>query len=442
MPARGRVRRAAPVPGNHRRAPRRPRARCATCTSRARSSPSRPTSSRSCCSPRRGSGAPTSWSAPRSGSACRSATAARTRGSSRRATSTSAACPAGSSACRSTPPGGRRCGSRSRRASSTSAARRRRATSAPRRCCSPSSPGMYAVYHGPDGLRAIAERVHRLTRGRCAVRLRAGGVEVRARRVLRHDHGARARAGRRDPGAAARERRASTSARRRRHARHRARRDDDRRRSSTRSCDAFGVEPARPERVRADTIRARLAATRTSEILTHPVFRTYHSETQMLRYLRRLADRDLALDRTMIPLGSCTMKLNATTEMMPITWPEFAAIHPFAPVEQAAGYRELFADLERALCEITGYDAVSLQPNAGSQGELAGLLAIRAYHASRGEQAAHRLPDPGVGARHQRGERGDGGHARGRGQVRRRRQRRLRRPQGEGARARRRPRRR
>ena len=106
----------------------------------------------------------------------------------------------------------------------------------------------------------------------------------------------------------------------------------------------------------------------------------------MLRYLRRLADRDLALDRTMIPLGSCTMKLNATTEMMPITWPEFADMHPFAPVDQAAGYAELFADLEAALCEITGYDAVSLQPNAGSQGELAGLLAIRGVPREQGQR--------------------------------------------------------
>jgi glycine dehydrogenase len=124
---------------------------------------------------------------------------------------------------------------------------------------------------------------------------------------------------------------------------------------------------------------------RTSDILTHPVFRTHHSETQMLRYIRRLGDRDLALDRTMIPLGSCSMKLNATAEMIPITWPGFADVHPFAPPEQSEGYAELFAELEAALCEITGYDAVSLQPNAGSQGELAGLLAIRAYHASRGE---------------------------------------------------------
>ncbi len=115
------------------------------------------------------------------------------------------------------------------------------------------------------------------------------------------------------------------------------------------------------------------------------MFHRYQSETELLRYLRRLADRDLALDRTMIPLGSCTMKLNGTTEMVPITWPEFARLHPFAPLEQAGGYRQLFADLEAWLAEITGYDAVSLQPNAGSQGEFAGLLAIRAYHRDRGE---------------------------------------------------------
>ncbi|MER2528789.1 MAG: aminomethyl-transferring glycine dehydrogenase [Candidatus Competibacter denitrificans] len=125
------------------------------------------------------------------------------------------------------------------------------------------------------------------------------------------------------------------------------------------------------------------ALARTSAFLTHPVFNTYHSETEMLRYLRFLADRDLALDRCMIPLGSCTMKLNATTEMIPITWPEFANLHPFAPLDQAQGYAELFADLERMLVACTGYDAVSLQPNAGSQGEYAGMMAIRAYHASR-----------------------------------------------------------
>jgi glycine dehydrogenase len=124
---------------------------------------------------------------------------------------------------------------------------------------------------------------------------------------------------------------------------------------------------------------------RDSDFLTHPVFHTHRSETAMLRYLRRLADFDIALDRSMIPLGSCTMKLNAAAEMEPISWLEFAGLHPFAPAEQAAGYLELIGGLEDALAEITGYDAVSVQPNAGSQGELAGLLAIRQYHASRGE---------------------------------------------------------
>jgi glycine dehydrogenase len=130
------------------------------------------------------------------------------------------------------------------------------------------------------------------------------------------------------------------------------------------------------------------ALVRSSPFLTHPVFHRYRSETEMLRYLRRLADRDLALDRTMIPLGSCTMKLNATSEMIPVTWPEFGGLHPFAPTKQAAGYRRMIQELERMLCAVTGYDAVSLQPNAGSQGEYAGLLMIRAYHASRSE--AHR----------------------------------------------------
>jgi glycine dehydrogenase len=124
---------------------------------------------------------------------------------------------------------------------------------------------------------------------------------------------------------------------------------------------------------------------RTTTFLSHPVFSSYRSETAMLRYLRRLADRDIALDRSMIPLGSCTMKLNAAAEMEAISWPEFAGLHPFAPAEQALGYRQLIGELAGALAEITGYDAVSLQPNAGSQGELAGLLAIRGYHRSRNE---------------------------------------------------------
>jgi glycine dehydrogenase len=127
------------------------------------------------------------------------------------------------------------------------------------------------------------------------------------------------------------------------------------------------------------------ALKRATSFLTHPVFHAHRSETEMLRYMRKLSDRDLALDRAMIPLGSCTMKLNATTEMMPLTWPEFATLHPFVPREQAAGYHALFARLEKWLCDITGYDAISLQPNSGAQGEYAGLLAIRAYHEARGE---------------------------------------------------------
>jgi glycine dehydrogenase len=124
---------------------------------------------------------------------------------------------------------------------------------------------------------------------------------------------------------------------------------------------------------------------RTTSFLEHPTFEAYHSETEMLRYLRRLSDKDIALDRSMIPLGSCTMKLNATSEMIPISWPEFSNIHPFAPKEQATGYSILIEQLEQMLCSITGYDEISLQPNAGSQGEYAGLLAIRGYHKSRGE---------------------------------------------------------
>lgn len=128
------------------------------------------------------------------------------------------------------------------------------------------------------------------------------------------------------------------------------------------------------------------AALRSDAVLTHPIFNRYHSETEMLRYLRKLADRDIALDRAMIPLGSCTMKLNATAEMIPVTWPEFGQIHPFAPADQVAGYHAMINQLEEMLCDITGYDAMSLQPNAGSQGEYAGLLAIRGYHHARGDQ--------------------------------------------------------
>jgi len=124
---------------------------------------------------------------------------------------------------------------------------------------------------------------------------------------------------------------------------------------------------------------------RSSEFLTHPVFNSHHSETDLMRYMRKLQDKDLALDRTMIPLGSCTMKLNAATELIPVTWPGFARIHPFVPLDQAQGYQQLIVELEQMLCACTGYDAISLQPNAGSQGEYAGLLAIKSYHESRGE---------------------------------------------------------
>jgi glycine cleavage system P protein (glycine dehydrogenase) len=244
--------------------------------------------------------------------------------------------------------------------------------------------GMYAVYHGPDGLRAIAARVHNLA-VRLSMLLRRGGVEQRS--AVFFDTLSAIVPGRADAVIAAAAERGINL----------RRIDDDTVGISVDETTtdeivlevgrAFGVDVDSP--VLDATTPGHGAAwwARTTEILVHPVFRTYHSETQMLRYLRRLADRDLALDRTMIPLGSCTMKLNATTEMMPITWPEFANLHPFAPPEQAEGYAELFSGLEAALCEITGYDSVSLQPNAGSQGELAGLLAIRAYHAGRGQAA-------------------------------------------------------
>jgi glycine dehydrogenase len=236
---------------------------------------------------------------------------------------------------------------------------------------------MYAVYHGPDGLRAIAKRVHdhalalaggltaagvgtthqaffdtvtAVVPGRAASIVAAAAANGVDLRLVDADHVSIA-------------------------------------------CDetttdahvatvlaAFGAQPAGAAECGARPLG------RISGYLTHPVFRTHRSETAMLRYLRKLSDRDYALDRGMIPLGSCTMKLNATTEMEPVTWPEFGDIHPFAPASRTGGYEALVAQLEGWLAEITGYDAVSVQPNAGSQGELAGLLAIRGYHRSRGEQ--------------------------------------------------------
>ena len=240
---------------------------------------------------------------------------------------------------------------------------------------------MYAAYHGPEGLRAIATGVRERAL-RLAASLAGAGVDV-VDRVFFDTLTVRV------PGQAddwvARALAAGINIRRV---------DADTVGISVdetttdadlaRLLGALGIELAAPV---ADPAVAGLpdGLRRTSPYLAHPIFHDYRSETEMLRYLRRLSDRDLALDRTMIPLGSCTMKLNATSEMEPITWPGFANIHPFAPIDQAEGYLRLITDLESLLCEVTGYDAVSLQPNAGSQGEFAGLLAIRAYHRSRGE---------------------------------------------------------
>jgi len=237
--------------------------------------------------------------------------------------------------------------------------------------------GLYACWHGPEGLRAIAGRVNELA-GRLAASLIAAGTTLvnstwfdtvtasvpgRADDVLEaaRERGLNLRRINGDTVSVSFDE-TSTLA------------------TLEQVAAAFGVgvesEPARgiPKDV-----------ARTAELLAHPVFTSYRSEHEMLRYIRRLSDLDLALDRTMIPLGSCTMKLNPTSAMIPITWPEFAEIHPFVPPDQAKGYHRLAEDLEWMLIEITGFDAVSLQPNAGSQGELAGLLAIRAYHRSKGD---------------------------------------------------------
>ncbi|WP_037604356.1 aminomethyl-transferring glycine dehydrogenase [Streptacidiphilus rugosus] len=245
---------------------------------------------------------------------------------------------------------------------------------------------MYAVYHGPDGLAQIASRTHRYA-SVLAEGLRRGGVEV--------VHGAffdtvTARV----TGRAAEVVEAARAAGVNLYA---ASAD-----LVSAACDetttradlaavwaAFGVSGEQD----VDALDAEAGASlpeallRSDEYLTHPTFHAHRSETGMLRYLRKLADKDYALDRGMIPLGSCTMKLNATTEMEAITWPEFANVHPFAPEQQAGGYLQLIGELEQRLAEVTGYDAVSIQPNAGSQGELAGLLAVRAYHHANGDTA-------------------------------------------------------
>jgi len=240
---------------------------------------------------------------------------------------------------------------------------------------------MYAVYHGPQGLAAIARRTHELA-ARAAASLANAGFAVETERFF-------------DTFVVAVPRRAVEIAERARAAGLQLRIVDADRlglsfsETSTvttlrRLHEAFGITPAAVEPV--DVLPSELA--RRTPYLTHEVFSTHHSETQMLRYLTKLARRDYALDRGMIPLGSCTMKLNATTEMEPISLPGFADLHPFVPASDAAGYTRLVEELEGWLAEVTGYDRVSIQPNAGSQGELAGLLAIRGYHRARGE--AHR----------------------------------------------------
>ncbi|XAS64657.1 aminomethyl-transferring glycine dehydrogenase [Micrococcaceae bacterium Sec5.8] len=240
----------------------------------------------------------------------------------------------------------------------------------------------YAVYHGPEGLKAIAATVHNHART-IAASLQAAGLDVQHSSFF--DTVTVSAPGKAAGIIAAAEAKGI----------------------NLRAIDAdtvgISTDEATTAAIVADVVAAfgasvadsgadagtafglDTAVERTSDYLQHPVFNTHRSETQLLRYIRRLSDRDLALDRTMIPLGSCTMKLNATAEMEAISWPEFASIHPFAPESQTAGWRELIEDLEAQLTEITGYDQVSLQPNAGSQGELAGLLAIRGYHRSRGD---------------------------------------------------------
>ncbi|MET0264354.1 MAG: aminomethyl-transferring glycine dehydrogenase [Duganella sp.] len=247
---------------------------------------------------------------------------------------------------------------------------------------------MYAVYHGPKGLQQIAQRVHRYT-GVLAANLKTLGYTVTNETFFdtltvavadaeqlhasAHSHGVNLRViDATHVGVSLDE----TTSR------------DDIALLWTVFAHPVGGPAHGPD---FDTVEAQVSdafpatLARTSAYLAHPVFNRYHSETEMLRYLRSLADKDLALDRTMIPLGSCTMKLNATSEMIPVTWPEFSNIHPYAPDSQTVGYREMIAQLEEMLCAVTGYAAISLQPNAGSQGEYAGLLVIQAYHQSRGE---------------------------------------------------------
>ncbi len=248
--------------------------------------------------------------------------------------------------------------------------------------------GMYAVYHGPQGLRNIAGRIHRLA-AILAAGLTEAGVTVVTEcffDTIRIDLGPRAESVHRAASAAG----------------YNLRRVDEEQlgvalnEKTTREdvaallriiagCESACAIAALDARLSAEDPSLPASLLRNDPILAHPVFNSHRSEQQMLRYLKKLQNKDLALDHAMIPLGSCTMKLNPTTGMLPLSWPEFADIHPFAPAEQTAGYLEMIRELEQSLKIITGFDAISLQPNAGSQGEYAGLVAIRRYHASRGE---------------------------------------------------------
>src|SRR5438874_9731062 len=242
--------------------------------------------------------------------------------------------------------------------------------------------GMYAVYHGPNGLKAIAQHVHGLT-----AQLARGLAQLGYK--LRHEEFFDTVAVQVD---AAQLGTIFTAA--------------EAGKMNFRRIDGHTIgvaldETTTPEDVRdvlaafagarpvseptADDTRLPRSLLRKSPLLSHPVFNTHHSETEMLRYLRLLESRDLSLTHSMIPLGSCTMKLNATAEMLPVTWPQFGKLHPFVPRAQAQGYTQIFDELSAMLREITGFDAVSLQPNAGAQGEYAGLLVIRRHHAARGQ---------------------------------------------------------
>ncbi len=237
----------------------------------------------------------------------------------------------------------------------------------------------YAVFHGPEGLRAIAERVHFRTT-RLARALKAAGAKVSPKAFF---DTITVEVGVGQTGILAAARQEGLNFRKIGVDRVGITLDETTdEKVLVRVLKAFGIDGVPPHRA---TLGFPEAMVRVSDFLTHPVFHMNRAESEMMRYMRRLSDRDLALDRAMIPLGSCTMKLNAAVEMMPITWPEFGSLHPFAPQDQALGYREAITDLQAKLCELTGYDAMSMQPNSGAQGEYAGLLTIQAYHRARGE---------------------------------------------------------